>query len=81
MHTMPTSKVTRGYQVTIPAEVRSRAGIRVGDKLVMEYDDSTKIIKIRSPSKSRKTMKLGKDVSLQEIDRAIAKGFEECLQS
>jgi len=78
---MPSSKVTRGYQITIPEEVRSKAGIKLGDRLMMEYDDSTKTIRIRPPSKSRKTMKLGKDISLQEIDRAIAKGFEECLQS
>ena len=78
---MPTSKVTRGYQVTIPEEVRSKAGIRVGDRLVMEYDDASSTIRIRPPSKSRKTMKLGKDISLREIDSAIAKGFEECLQS
>jgi len=32
-------KVTRKYQVTIPESVRSKLGIKIGDKLVVKSED------------------------------------------
>ena len=78
---MPTTKVTRSYQVTIPEEVRSKVGIKVGDTLIMDYDDVNNTIKIRVPARARKTMKLGRDLAVKEIEAAIEKGLTNCLRS
>lgn len=78
---MPTIKITRNFQVTIPAEVRSRAGIRIGDRVIVEYDERAHSVKIRLPSRERKTARLGRRLSAEEIDRAIGRGLSECLRS
>ncbi len=39
-------KVTRNYQVTIPASVRKKAGIKEGDLVEVSYDEREGIIKI-----------------------------------
>jgi antitoxin PrlF len=33
-------KVTRKYQVTIPENVRSKLGVKIGDKLVVKSEDN-----------------------------------------
>lgn len=78
---MPTTKVTRGYQVTIPEEVRSKTNIKVGDRLIVEYNDATNTISIRVPARERKTMRLGRDITIEEIEESIEKGLNDCLQS
>lgn len=37
-------KVTRKFQVTIPEEVRSRVGIKVGDKLVVRAENGKVVL-------------------------------------
>lgn len=37
-------KVTRKYQVTIPEKVRSSLGVKVGDKLAVQVEDSKIIL-------------------------------------
>lgn len=79
---MPTTKVTRNYQITIPAEIRSRTRVERGDTLVMEYYEEEGVIKIRVPRKGRrKTMKLGRALDLKDIEQSIEKGLKDCLQS
>jgi len=56
-------------------------GIKVGDTLIMDYDDVNNTIKIRVPARARKTMKLGRDLAVKEIEAAIEKGLTNCLRS
>ena len=37
--------VTRNYQITIPAEVRRRLGIKAGDRVVVEVEGDRIVIK------------------------------------
>lgn len=74
---MPSTKVTQNYQVTIPAGVREKAGIKVGDTVVVEYDDRRGLIKIKPPWKGkRRTAKLGRRLTAQEIEVSIEKGMQ-----
>ncbi|NPA48068.1 MAG: AbrB/MazE/SpoVT family DNA-binding domain-containing protein [Thermococci archaeon] len=75
---MPTTKVTRNYQITIPAEVRRALGIREGELLKVEIEDGR--IVIERVETFRKTMKLGEDLTPHEIDRYIEEGIRECLR-
>ncbi len=77
---MPTTKVTRSYQVTIPQEIRSKAGVKIGDSLLMEYDYTSETIKIRVPTRRRKTLKLGRAITIGEIEKAIERGLTESLR-
>jgi len=75
---MPFTKVTRNYQITIPAEIRKALGIREGEVLEVELENGKIIIK--RPKKERKTLKLGKEITPEEIEESIEEGMKECLQ-
>jgi AbrB family looped-hinge helix DNA binding protein len=78
MHNMPTTKVTRNYQVTIPAEVRSKASVGRGDVLQIEYDESSGIIRLLPPRRgARKVVRLGRKIGVKEIEEAISRGMGE----
>jgi len=70
----------RGYQTTIPGDIRSRCGIKIGDRLFVEYDDSSRVIKVHLPTKSRSATKLGKRLGIKGIEESIEKGLQDCLQ-
>ncbi|WP_054857754.1 AbrB/MazE/SpoVT family DNA-binding domain-containing protein [Vulcanisaeta sp. JCM 16159] len=64
-------KVTRNYQVTIPASIRERLGIRVGDLVKVVYDEGEGVIKLIPVRRSRTTIRLGRPITVEEIERAI----------
>ncbi|MDI3502620.1 MAG: hypothetical protein PWR13_824 [Archaeoglobi archaeon] len=72
-------KVTRNYQITIPAEIRRRANLKLGDVLEVNYNDVREEIIIRKVSEQRKTLKAGKELRPEEIEELIRKGLEENL--
>lgn len=78
MHSMPATKVTRRYQITIPREIRDQTDIEIGDHLTLEYDPETRTVKIHVPRKTRTPITLGRDVTPEEIDESIDRGFREC---
>ena len=75
---MPITKVTRNYQITIPAEIRKALGIKEGELLEVTLENGKIIIK--RLKKERKTLKLNKKLSPEEIEKAIEEGMEECMQ-
>ncbi|AAL80697.1 AbrB family transcriptional regulator [Pyrococcus furiosus DSM 3638] len=75
---MPITKVTRNYQITIPAEIRKALGIKEGELLEVRLENG-KII-IERLKKERKTLKLGKKLTLEEIEKAIEEGMKQCMQ-
>ncbi|GAB6946165.1 AbrB/MazE/SpoVT family DNA-binding domain-containing protein [Vulcanisaeta sp. JCM 16161] len=66
-------KVTRNYQVTIPASVRERLGIRVGDLLSVEVDGDR--IVLRKVVQELPMIKLGRELTVDDIDRLIEEGL------
>lgn len=72
---MPTSKVNRNYQVTIPKDVRRKAGINRGDTVMVDYDEGEDTILVSPPKRGkRKTWLLGKKLRVDEIEAAIERG-------
>jgi len=71
-------KVTRSFRVTIPREVREALGIRVGDYLNVYVDEKGRIImeKVRTV---RKTLRSGRPLTPEEIDKLMAKGLGESV--
>ena len=65
-------KVTRNYQVTIPASIRDKLGIKEGDILEV-YLNGDEII-MRKTKTSRPRVRLGKKLTLEEIEEAIERG-------
>jgi len=72
---MPVSKVNSNYQVTIPKDVRERAKISKGDSVLVEYDEEEAVVRVKPPLRGkRKTLRLGENLSVKEIEEAIERG-------
>ncbi len=72
---MKTVKVTRNYQVTIPAEVRSALGIEEGDLLSFEIENGRAVlIPVR---KKRLTYRAGFKISIEEMERAAEEMMDD----
>ncbi|BES81054.1 AbrB/MazE/SpoVT family DNA-binding domain-containing protein [Pyrodictium abyssi] len=70
-------KVTRNYQVTIPAAVRAKANIREGDLVEVLYDEDEGVIKIIPIRRKRLTIRLGRRITVEEIEEAIEELLDE----
>jgi AbrB family looped-hinge helix DNA binding protein len=68
-------KVTRNYQVTIPASIRNRLNIHEGDILEFHIEDDKIIIKKASTVRPR--IRLGRRLTVEEIERDIERGLDE----
>ena len=72
---MERAKVTRNYQITIPASIRSKINVKECDVFdVYLNEDEIVLRKVRS---ERPRIRLGKSLSLEEIERAIERGEYE----
>ena len=68
-------KVTRNYQVTIPVSIRNRLGIHEGD--ILEFYVEEDRIVIKKVLTVRPRIKLGKKLTIEEIERDIERGLNE----
>ncbi|MFZ8838466.1 MAG: AbrB/MazE/SpoVT family DNA-binding domain-containing protein [Pyrobaculum sp.] len=69
---MAVVRVSRNYQITIPAEVRRRLGIKVGDRVLVEVEGD-KIV-IRKAAGGLPRIRLGLRLTPEEIDRLVEEG-------
>ncbi|AAK43179.1 AbrB/MazE/SpoVT family DNA-binding domain-containing protein [Saccharolobus solfataricus] len=65
-------KVTRNYQITIPASARSKINIKEGDILEV-YLNGDEIV-LRKVKTERPRIRLGSKLSLGDIEEAIERG-------
>ncbi len=72
-------KVTRNYQITIPAEIRRKLNLRLGDVLDVSYDEERGEIVLRKVVEQRRTLKSGRKLTPEEIENLIKEGIEESL--
>ncbi|BCU70412.1 AbrB/MazE/SpoVT family DNA-binding domain-containing protein [Stygiolobus caldivivus] len=64
-------KVTRNFQITIPAEVREKLNIREGEYVDMTVDEKEGVIIVRPYRRKWTTVTLGRRISQEEIDKTI----------
>lgn len=72
---MPLTKVTRNYQITIPAEIRKALGIKEGEYLDVELRGDEIVIK--RAKRKWKTFRLGREVTEEELERLEEEAMEE----
>jgi transcriptional regulator, AbrB family len=73
-------KVTRNFQVTVPAEIRRTLGINQGDWLELDAE-SDKIIVRKLVEDRVRTIRLGRKLTIEEIDRLIEEGLRQSARS
>ena len=69
-------KVTRNYQVTIPASVRKRVGIRVGSTLIAEVEDGRIVFVKRQGDVTKLRLKLGRRFDWKDVEEAAREAAE-----
>jgi AbrB family looped-hinge helix DNA binding protein len=72
-------KVTRNFQVTIPAVIRDKIGLKEGDIVKVIYDEKEGVIKIVPIKRKRTTIRLGKSISVEEIEEAVEGMISEAV--
>ncbi|MEM2122410.1 MAG: AbrB/MazE/SpoVT family DNA-binding domain-containing protein [Candidatus Bathyarchaeia archaeon] len=72
-------KITRNFQVTIPAQVRNKLGLREGEEVEVRLDQEGRILIERLPS-GRRTLKAGRRLLPEEIEEIIRKGLAESIE-
>lgn len=68
-------KVTRNYQISIPAEIRKRSNIKLGDILDVRYDEERGEIIIKKVEDRRRTLRIGRKLLPDEIESLIESGL------
>lgn len=76
-------KVTRKYQVTIPESVRSKLGVKIGDKLIVKSENKRIIMeaprRISNPSDTLWCL-FGKPISI-DATKLVEESWKETLPS
>jgi AbrB family looped-hinge helix DNA binding protein len=70
-------RVTRNFQITIPAVVRSKLGIKEGDYVEVELDEREGVILVRPYRRRWTTLKLGRELSPEEIEQTAKEALDE----
>lgn len=72
-------KITRNFQVTIPAPVRNKLGLKEGEEVEVRLDEEGRILIERLP-RERRVLKAGRRLLPEEIEEIIEKGLMESLK-
>ncbi|MFP3301416.1 MAG: AbrB/MazE/SpoVT family DNA-binding domain-containing protein [Caldivirga sp.] len=72
-------KVTRNFQITIPAEIRSKLDIREGDYVDITLNEKEGVIIIRPYRRRWTTLKLGRNLTPNEIEELIRETSNEVI--
>ena len=64
-------KVTSNFQITIPAEIRSKLGIREGDYVDITLNEKEGVIIIRPYRRRWTTLRLSRNLTPEEIKELI----------
>ena len=70
-------KVTRNFQITIPAEIREKLSIRVGDYVDVTYDKKEGAVIVRPYRRKWTTYTLGRKLTPEDIEGIISEMNDE----
>ena len=64
-------RVSRRFQITIPAEIRRRLSIREGDYVDVELNEREEVIIVRPCRRKRSMLRFSRGLSRKKIDEAV----------
>ena len=70
-------RVTRSYQITIPAEVRRKLGIEIGDELTVRIEGDSMVVE--KAGEELPTYKAGRRIDLKDIEEALMRGMAKAV--
>jgi antitoxin PrlF len=69
-------KVTRNYQVTIPASARVKLGVKVGDVLIAEFQENKIVLEKKSSDISKLKIKLKRKIDWRDVEMTVREAGE-----
>jgi len=70
-------KVTRNFQITIPAEIREKLGIREGDYVEVTLSEHEGAIIVKPYRRKWTTLRLGRRLTPEEIEEIVREAVNE----
>lgn len=70
-------KVTRNYQVTIPASARKNLGVKVGDVLVADAEDNRIVFHKKSSDITKLRIRLNKKIDWKDVEATVREAGEK----
>jgi AbrB family looped-hinge helix DNA binding protein len=74
-------KVTRHFQITIPAEMREKLEIKEGDYVEVMFDEREGAIIVKPYRRRWTTLKLGRRLTPEEIEEIVREATNEVASS
>jgi antitoxin PrlF len=69
-------KVTRNYQVTLPASARSKMGVKVGDVLVADYEENKIVFQKKSSDITKLRIRLNRKIDWHDVEKTVREAGE-----
>jgi len=70
-------KVTRNFQITIPAEIREKLGIREGDYVEVTLSERENAIIVKPYRRKWTTLRLGRRLTPEEVEEIVREAVNE----
>ncbi len=70
-------KITRNYQTTIPADIRNKLGIKIGDRLIVHIDKDRIIMEKPKGDITKILIKLDRNIDAEYVEKVIRDAGEE----
>jgi len=64
-------KITRNYQTTIPADIRNKLGIKIGDRLIVHIDKDRIIMEKPKGDITKISIKLDRNIDAEYVEKTI----------
>ncbi|ADN51503.1 AbrB/MazE/SpoVT family DNA-binding domain-containing protein [Vulcanisaeta distributa] len=71
------TKITRNYQITIPATIRKKLGLKVGDTLIVKLEGDRIILEPKRRSITEIRIRLGRKVDWRYVEETIREVIEK----
>ncbi len=64
-------RVTRNYQVTLPAAARAKLGVKIGDVLVADFQDRKIVFEKKSSDITKLRIKLKQKIDWRDVEKTV----------
>ncbi|GAB6945746.1 AbrB/MazE/SpoVT family DNA-binding domain-containing protein [Vulcanisaeta sp. JCM 14467] len=71
------TKITRNYQITIPASIRRKLGLKIGDVLIVRLEGDKIILEPKRQSITEIRMRLGRTIDWRYVEETIREAINE----
>ena len=72
-------RITRNYQITIPASIRASLDLKIGDSLVMYLEGNRIVMEKKMGDVTKIRIRLGKRIDWRYVEEKVAEAIDESI--